>query len=92
MSEQVLCPDKLFFKEKTTKIQFFFTLNPVPCAEGKQGELHTNKHLLHWKEDAISSSFARSPPTGKEQAKSWCLDSLQVEEQSNPPIFLIVSK
>jgi len=51
MSEPILRPDKLFFKEKTTKIQFFFlTVNPVPRAEG---ELQANKHLPDQEEDAI---------------------------------------
>lgn len=32
-------------------------------------ELHANRHPPHWKEDAISSSLAWSPPTGKEPVK-----------------------
>lgn len=37
--------------------------------EANKVELQANGHLPHWKEDAISSSLARSPPTGKEPVK-----------------------
>lgn len=77
-------------RRKPQKYNYFFTLNPVPCAGTKQGKLHAHKHLPHWV-DAIPRSLAQSPPTGKKTVKSWRLD-LQVEEQSNPPSLLVLSK